>query len=93
MSDKFWKSLSTDLQEKIKQAMKEATEFERKETAEDEERLLAKIEEYAKNTGKLKIEKLSPEQKAEWQKVMGAIYPKFYGVVGKDLIEKTIDTK
>lgn len=93
VSDKFWKSLSADLQEKVKQAMKEATVFERKESVEDEDRLLAKIQEYAKNTGKLEIKVLSPEQKAQWQEVMGAIYPKFYDVIGKDLIEKTINAK
>ncbi|MGP1450402.1 MAG: DctP family TRAP transporter solute-binding subunit [Wolinella sp.] len=93
VSDKFWKSLPADLQAKVKQAMKEATEFERKESAEDEGRLLAKIEEYAKASGKLAINKLTSEQKAEWQKVMGAIYPNFYNTIGKDLIDKTINTK
>lgn len=93
VSDKFWKSLPDDLKAKVKQAMKEATQFEREESAKDEAILLAKVEEYAKNTGKLQITKLTPAQKAEWQKVMSTIYPKFYDVIGKDLIEKTMNTK
>lgn len=93
VSDKFWKSLDADLQSKVRQAMKEATKFEREESAKDEAILLAKIEDYAKTTGKLQVSKLSAEQKAEWQKIMGTIYPKFYDVIGKDLIEKTMNTK
>lgn len=93
VSDKFWKSLDADLQGKVRQAMKEATKFEREESAKDEAILLAKIEDYAKTTGKLQVSKLSAEQKAEWQKIMGTIYPKFYDVIGKDLIEKTMNTK
>lgn len=93
VSDKFWKSLNADLQGKVRQAMKEATKFEREESAKDEAILLAKIEDYAKTTGKLQVSKLSAEQKAEWQKIMGTIYPKFYDVIGKDLIEKTMNTK
>ena len=42
---------------------------------------------------KLEIYKIDDAQKAEWQKVMQSIYPKFYDVIGKDLIEKTLGTK
>ena len=37
--------------------------------------------------------KLTEEQKKQWQDLMVGIYPKFYDLVGKDLIEKTLNTK
>lgn len=39
------------------------------------------------------IYELDEAQKQRWQDVMIAIYPKFYDLIGKDLIEKTLNTK
>ena len=72
----------------VLQAMKEATEYERKLAAQDDEEMLAKLKEYAKTSGNLKIHTLNAEQKAVWQKAMEAIYPQFYTVIGEDLIKK-----
>ena len=52
-----------------------------------------KIKNYTKDTNKLEIIELTPEQKQQWQKVMADVYPKFYDVIGEDLIKKAIDTK
>ncbi|ACZ11484.1 TRAP transporter substrate-binding protein [Sulfurospirillum deleyianum] len=88
MSESFWKKFPKDLKPMVLQAMKEATEYERKEAALDDEDMLAKISEYAKASGNLKIHTLTPEQKAAWQKAMEAIYPQFYKTIGEDLIKK-----
>ncbi len=88
MSESFWKKFPNDLKPMVLQAMKEATEYERKLASEDDEAILAKLKEYAKTSGNLKIHTLSAEQKAAWQKAMEAIYPKFYGVIGEELIKK-----
>ncbi len=93
MNESFWKKLPKDLQEKVSLAMKEATEFERKESAIEDEKIMEALNKYAKDTGKLEIIELTPEQKAKWQKVMESVYPKFYDVIGEDLIKKTIETK
>ena len=95
MSKKFYDSLPKDLQENVKQAMKEATEKERQYAQELDKSQLAKIEEYAKKSGKLKIYTLNDKQKAAWRKVMSSIYPEFYDKdkIGKDLIEAAINTK
>ncbi|MCF6173186.1 MAG: TRAP transporter substrate-binding protein [Campylobacteraceae bacterium] len=87
MSKRFWNKFPADLKPKIVQAMNEATVYERKEAAALEGKFLGNIEAYAKKTGKLKIYTLTPEQKAAWRKVMVGIYPKFYGVIGEDLIK------
>jgi len=51
---------------------------------------LNKIKEYAKKTGKLEIDYLTPEERLVWEKKLRSIYPKFYNTIGKDLIEATI---
>ena len=72
----------------VLQAMKEATEYERKLAAQDDEEMLTKLNEYAKTSVNFKIHTLSQEQKVAWQKEMDAIYPQFYSVIGEDLIKK-----
>ena len=95
MSKKFWNSLPGDLKKAVKQAMKEATAKEREYAIALDKSQFAKIEEYAKKSGKLEITVLTPEQIAEWKKVMEKIYPKFYDpkLIGKDLIESAMKTE
>jgi C4-dicarboxylate-binding protein DctP len=95
MSKKFYNSLPKDLQEAVKQAMKEATAKEREFAAQLDKEQLGKIKEYAEKTKKLEIFTLNDEQKAAWKKVMSTIYPEFYdkSVIGKDLIEAAKNSK
>lgn len=93
MNAQFWKKLPADLQEKVSQAMKEATILEREESLKEDERIMIELRKYAKETNKLEIIELSPEQKQVWQKAMSSVYPQFYDVIGEDLIKKAIDVK
>jgi len=93
MSQKFWDSLPKNLQDKIAQAMKEATEYERKIIADEEIKIMIELRKYAKESKRLEIYELTPEQTAKWRKIMETIYPKFYSVIGEDLIKKVINTK
>ena len=90
-SEKFWNELPKDLQERFMAAMKEATIYEREESAKEEKMLLDKLK--ADDKTGTQIFTLTEDQKKQWQDVMYAIYPKFYDLVGKDLIEKTMNTK
>jgi len=90
MSKKFWNKLPNDLKNVIKQAIKDATEKERVWAKELNKEQLDKIKEYAKKTGKLEIDYLTPEQRLVWEKKLRSIYPKFYDTIGKDLIEAAI---
>jgi C4-dicarboxylate-binding protein DctP len=90
MSKKFWNKLPDNLKAVVKQAIKEATAKERVWAKELNNEQLQKIKEYAKKTGKLEIDYLTPEQRKVWEKKLRSIYPKFYGMIGKDLIEKAI---
>jgi len=95
MSKKFWKSLPSDLQANVKQAMNEATEKERMFAKELDTKQLKLIEEYAKTTGKLEIHTMAPEQTQAWKDAVSPIYSKFYSnkKIGKDLIEGALNTK
>lgn len=93
MSEKFWNKLPKDLQANVTQAMKEATAFERKESAVEDEKIMEALRAYAKDTNKLQIIELTADQRDQWKKAMSVIYPKFYDVIGEDLIKKAIDTK
>lgn len=88
MNENFWKKLPNDLKPIVLQAMKEATEYERKLAAKDDEETLAKLNEYAKTSNSFKVYTLTSEQKEVWQRAMEAVYPQFYSVIGEDLIKK-----
>ena len=90
-SEKFWNELPKDLQEKFVAAMKEATAYEREESAKEEAMLLDKLK--ADDKTETQIFELTEDQKQQWKDVMIAIYPKFYDLVSQELIEKTINTK
>lgn len=93
-SEKFWQELPNELKEVVQQAMREATLFEREESERDEAVLLQNLKDYAsKNPSKLTIYTLDEAQKKQWQELMVGIYPKFYDLVGEELIKKTLDTK
>ena len=93
MSEKFWKKLPKDLQDNVSQAMKEATAYEREISAKEDERIMGELNKYVTETNKLQIIELTAEQKQKWQEVMSGVYPKFYDVIGEDLIKKAINTK
>lgn len=93
MNEQFWNKLPKNLQDNISQAMKEATALEREESAIEDAKIMEELKTYAKNTNKLQIIELTPEQKQQWKKAMSSVYPKFYDVIGEDLIKKAIDTK
>lgn len=90
-SEKFWKELPQDLQEKFLIAMREATLFEREESAREDRVLLERLK--ADDTTGTRVYELSEEERQQWKDAMISVYPKFYDLIGKELIEKTINTQ
>jgi C4-dicarboxylate-binding protein DctP len=80
----FWNTLPDDLKQIVAQSMKEATDYNDKEAAELNKEYLKKIE----ASGKIKVHTLTPAQRDVWKKQMMKIYPNFYEVIGKDLVEQ-----
>ena len=95
MSDKFWNSLTPELQANVKQAMNDATMKEREYAQQLNDEQLAEIKKYAETTGKLEIFNLTPEQRGEWKEAVSKIYPEFYSneTIGEELIKATLATK
>jgi C4-dicarboxylate-binding protein DctP len=82
----FWNKLTDAQRALITQAMREATVYGNNLAKKMSEDYLAKI----KATGKTRIHELTPAQRKAWKAKMLTIYPKFYKVVGKSLIDEAI---
>ncbi|WP_457560334.1 DctP family TRAP transporter solute-binding subunit [Caminibacter sp.] len=90
MSKKFWNRLPDNMKAVIKEAIKEATAKERIWAKQLNEQQLNDIKAYAKKTGKLQIDYLTPAQRKVWEQKLRTIYPQFYNTIGKNLIEEAI---
>ena len=82
----FWNKLNDQQRELIGQAMKEATAYGNKLALKMDQDYLAKI----KASGKTTVHTLTPEQRKAWKEKMMTIYPQFYDVIGKDLIDEAM---
>ncbi len=95
MSKKFWNSLPADLQENVKQAMKDATNKEREFAAQLDKEQFNLIKDYATKTNKLEIINLTSEQRNAWRNAVSKIYPEFYdeNKIGEKLIKGALATE
>jgi len=82
----FWSKLNDQQKALITQAMKEATEYGNDLALKMDLDYLAKV----KESGKTTVHELTPAQRKAWQEAMMAIYPEFYDVIGKDLIDAAL---
>jgi C4-dicarboxylate-binding protein DctP len=76
-TEKFWNKLPDDVRDTLEKIMAEVTREERLKAKEMNEADLAKIKEYAQQTGKLKIHELTPQEKAVMQKTMEPVHKMF----------------
>ncbi len=82
----FWKKLTDDQKKLITQAMTDSAAYNNTLAKKMDDEYISKI----KASGKTKIHELTPDQRMAWKEKMVTIYPEFYDVVGKDLIEESI---
>ena len=82
----FWSKLNDQQKALITQAMKEATQYGNDLALKMDMDYLAKV----KESGKTTVHELTPAQRKAWQEAMMAIYPEFYDVIGKDLIDAAL---
>ncbi|PLX79644.1 MAG: C4-dicarboxylate ABC transporter [Desulfuromonas sp.] len=83
----FWKKLSDQQREIVSGAIAEATEYGNKLAMEMDSRYLEDV----KRAGTT-VHELSAEQRLAWKEELKSIYPEFYDVIGKDLIEQALAT-
>lgn len=95
VSEKFYNSLTPELQEKLEVALQDATEKEREYAEELNTSDLSTIKDYARTSGKLKITELTEADKLKWIEKVRNIYPKFYDdtKIGKELIKEVMNIK
>ena len=79
----WWDKLPADIRKGLSEAMAEATAYANKLASDINEADRKKIEE----SGKAKIQKLSKEDVAAWQKAMDPVWKKFEPGIGKDLVQ------
>lgn len=81
-NDIFWSRLPEDLRQIIEQAIAESNVFSRETALHVNTEALARLHE----SGKIKIHYLSDQQRSVWQKKMRKIYPRFYALIGEQII-------
>ena len=79
----WWDKLPADVRKGLAEAMVEATAYANKLAADINDGDRKKIVE----AGKAKIQPLSKEDMAAWQKAMDPVWKKFEGDIGKDLVQ------
>ncbi|NIQ93856.1 MAG: TRAP transporter substrate-binding protein [Desulfuromonadales bacterium] len=82
----FWDKLSEEQRDIISEAMTETTRFARLKADELNKSHLERI----RSSGIIAVHELTPEQRAKWKKALLTIYPEFYDVIGKDLIDDAL---
>lgn len=80
---KFWNSLTPEQQRVFSEAMKEATEIERKLCDELNQKSFEKL----KSSGKMDIYTLTDADREAFVKAMQPVYDKYADKIGKDLLE------
>jgi C4-dicarboxylate-binding protein DctP len=77
-TERFWnKKLPADVRATLERIMAEVTQEERLKAREMNAADLAKIKEYAQQTGRLKIHELTPQEKVVMQKTMEPVHKMF----------------
>lgn len=85
---KFWDDLPADIRDALKQAMEEATRFERDFAQQENDAALASV--IAANTTAVYV--LSPRERTAWQMALLPVYQEFEDVIGKYLIKSVAYT-
>ncbi len=83
---KWWDKLPPDVRKGLQQAMDEATEYGNglaNQINERDKKLIAEA-------GKAKIQELTKDDLAQWQKAMEPVWKKFEPQIGKDLIQAAL---
>lgn len=82
MNEHFWNSLPANLQQEIRQAMKETTDWERKESILLNNEQLQDLQDHTS----MKIHTLTPSEKLKWMEKLKPVYKQFSDVLGSRLM-------
>jgi tripartite ATP-independent transporter DctP family solute receptor len=88
INDQLWNKIPEEYQKIMAEAAKEAEAWQRKEINAKESEFLEEM----KQAG-MEVIELTPDEKAQFQELMKAVWTEFEDTVGKDIIEAVINTK
>ena len=83
VNKKFWDELPAEVRTQLETAMKESTDYANKIAKESNDKDLASV----KASGKTEVTVLTPEQRAEFKKVLVPVHDEMTGRIGKETIE------
>lgn len=83
VNKKFWEGLPADIRGELEDAMRQATKYTNDISQKENDDALAAIE----KSGKIKVLKLTDEQRMEWRKAMLPVHKQMESRIGKDVIE------
>jgi C4-dicarboxylate-binding protein DctP len=83
VNKKFWEGLPADIRGQLETAMKEATDYANQIAKEKNDKDLEAV----KASGKTIVTNLTPEERAEFKKVLVPVHDEMSGRIGKDVIE------
>lgn len=84
VNKQFWEKLPPDIQAKITEAMKEASEWNNNLAASMNETQLQLL----KEKSDMQIHVLTPEERMAWQQAFEPVYRKYTPVIGEELVNK-----
>lgn len=85
ISDQFWQTLSSEQQKIIQSSIAEASKFHRNLVMEDEDKLLAELEEAGMKVNRPDI--------ASFRKASQAVYKEYGDIYGKELIDSILEAQ
>ena len=84
VNQSFWASLSPDIQQKLTEAMAEATAWNHQQATEMNEKQLAFLQD---NTD-LQVHELTPAERQRWQEAFQPVYEQFTPIIGEQLMNQ-----
>jgi C4-dicarboxylate-binding protein DctP len=84
VNKKFWEGLPADIRTILEGAMKDATKFANDVAKKDNDEALAGV----KKSGRSQIITLTPQEKAEWKKVMDKAHKENMSRIGADIVKE-----
>ncbi|WP_134684292.1 DctP family TRAP transporter solute-binding subunit [Brevibacillus migulae] len=84
VNQSFWESLPPDIQQKLEEAMAEATAWNRRQATEMNAQQLAYLTERAN----LQVHVLTPDERLRWQEAFRPVYARFTPIIGEELMDQ-----
>lgn len=92
-SERFWNKLPPDVRETLEKILKEVTAEERVQAMEYNQADLAKIQDYAKTSGKLQIHELTEAERGAMKKALEPVHKMFPDIIPVSWIEQIYQIK